>query len=328
MKPNQVFSFVFSLLLVGAAATVYVFHQTIIDKYIVTTQPLSSQAQALADQVKFTAKGDYLFASGEPQVEQAASFNQHCTKKETGSYVLGCYIGPQHIYIYDVSDARLAGVQQVTAAHETLHAAYGRLGSAEKQKVNAMIEAALPVVEKANSELASRLQLYDRTEPGERDNELHSIFGTEVAVLPAPLENYYKQYFTNRSIVTHFAAQYAKVFTTIKDNQTNLVAQLGQLNSQISQMVESYNADLSALNSDIETFNRRASRQDGFSSQQEFDSQKAALSDRQQQLEARKQTINQNISTYKEKQSQLEALNVQVKGLNAKLDSSAGSPSL
>ncbi len=40
---------------------------------------------------------------------------------------------------------------------------------------------------------------------------MHSVLGTEVANLPPALENYYKQYFTNRQAIVNYANQYEGV---------------------------------------------------------------------------------------------------------------------
>ena len=56
--------------------------------------------------------------------------------------MLGCYILNKGIYVYDITDDRLAGVRQVTTAHEMLHAAYDRLSVKERAQVDAMTAAA------------------------------------------------------------------------------------------------------------------------------------------------------------------------------------------
>ena len=54
--------------------------------------------------------------------------------------MLGCYHSNQDgIFLYNVQDARLAGVQQVTAAHEMLHAAYDRLSTKDKNYVDGLL---------------------------------------------------------------------------------------------------------------------------------------------------------------------------------------------
>ena len=297
--------------------------QALVDFYIVKTVPLSSQAKALAGQIKLNDNGRYLFAAAQPAIEQSAGFNRHCSKKEAGSVVLGCYVGPQNIYIYDVTESRLDGVKQVTAAHEMLHVAYDRLGALEKKRTNKLLETALVSVQKTNPDLAERLELYDRTEPGQRSNELHSILGTEAATLPSQLESYYKKYFDDRSIVTDFAADYSAVFNNLKRNQDQLLAELETQATSINQMTQDYNAAIDQLNRDIQNFNAAASQPGGFSSQAEFEAEKTNLTQRRAELENKKTKINQAIDLYNDKKQSLESLNVEVEALNSKLDSSS-----
>ena len=77
-----------------------------------------------------TDKGRNLFYVYDPQLLDKDGFNTQCTIEEQ-SIVLGCYDG-SGIYLYDISDVRLEGVEEVTSAHEMLHAAYGRLSAKEK----------------------------------------------------------------------------------------------------------------------------------------------------------------------------------------------------
>src|SRR6185295_11567695 len=78
-----------------------------------------------------------LFYVYHPVLEDKQAFNSHCTDSEK-TIVLGCYISRTGIYLYDVTDSRLNGVEQVTAAHETLHAAYERLSSSERKRVDGL----------------------------------------------------------------------------------------------------------------------------------------------------------------------------------------------
>ena len=78
-------------------------------------------------------------------------------------------------------------------------------------------------------------------------NEMHSIFGTEVSDLPAPLEEYYKQYFDNRSAVVAFANAYQSEFTSRQKNVEAADARLADIKSQIDDL----NADLKTKQSEI-----------------------------------------------------------------------------
>lgn len=320
MASRRIPTFLYTL--VAAIAFVWLFfnYQNLIDQVVVSQFKPTQAVIQLADDIQFTDKGEFLFLAAQPQLNDRSSFNKHCEKKAEQTVVLGCYLGPQHLYIYNVDDPRLSGVRQVTAAHEMLHVAYDRLNYSERKHVDEMIEAALPEVQKADSDLAERLKIYDRTEPGERNNELHSILATESAVLPANLEDYYKQYFTNRSAITALAAQYDQVFDEVQNQQNQLVTELDNLASEINSLSEQYDSESTALSSDIDQFNDRVS---SFESEAEYKAARNILMERRDELEAKRLKMNSRIQEYETKRAQLEDLNVKVKELNSKVDSTS-----
>src|SRR6478736_1781625 len=81
----------------------------------------SSQVANIAERIELTDKAEFTFYASHPLVEGRDGFNQHCQRQEASSPILGCYTGGQ-IFIYDVNDERLDGIEEVTAAHELLHA--------------------------------------------------------------------------------------------------------------------------------------------------------------------------------------------------------------
>jgi hypothetical protein len=321
VQSKRIPSFVYTLLLAIGFVWLFFNYQHVIDQVVVYQYKPSSEVTQVADEVHFTEKGKFLYLAAQPQLNDRDDFNKHCEKKAEQTVVLGCYLGPQHLYIYNITDPRLSGVRQVTAAHETLHAAYDRLSYVERKKVDKMIEAALPSVQKSEPDLAERLKIYDKTEPGERNNELHSILGTEAATLPPDLEAYYTQYFTNRSIITTYAAQYDKVFEDVKNQQNQLVTDLDNLATEINTLTEEYNTETTKLNGDITEFNQTANSQ--YSTQSEFNAARGDLLTRRNELEAKRETINSKVDEYEAKRAKLEDLNIQVKDLNSKVDSSS-----
>lgn len=297
--------------------------QPIVDQLVVWNFKPSLAVQQISDQVKFTPKGKHMFLAAQPQLDDRQDFNANCQKKIEKTIVLGCYFSPQRLYIYNVSDPQLAGIRQVTMAHEMLHVAYDRLDYAERQRVNRMIESALVTVGQTRPDLIERLKIYDKIEPNERINELHSILGTEVAVLPADLEQYYAQYFVNRSVITNFAAGYDKVFGDIKNQQDQLVAELNALSEEIDNLKAQYDANVASLNDAIESFNARANIDGSFETQSSFNDARDDLIYQRNVLEDQRIIINTKIDQYEGKRVILENLDVQVKDLNSKIDSSS-----
>ncbi len=204
---------------------------------------------SLADQDTLTSYGRHIFYVNHPQlVDSVTQFRQDCTLAEQ-TIVLGCYHSDQQgIDVFNVKDARLAGVQEVTAAHEMLHAAYDRLDSKEKTRLDGWLNDYYKTV--TDSRLISTINSYKKTEPNDVVNEMHSIFGTEVASLPAPLENYYKQYFKDRQAVVNFAQSYQNEFTRRVNEINQDKLRLDQLKALIDAEEQSLNAQLAKINSD------------------------------------------------------------------------------
>ena len=309
------------IILIGSGL-VALHHQYFIDLYTASQFKASSEMQQVEEQLHLTDKGSFLLHASQAQLVGSDTFNNKCNKKEKNSVVLGCYIYPQNLYVYNVDDPNLDGVIQTTTAHEMLHAAYARLSKGEKDNVNKLIDQVLPSALKQDESLEKRLELYDRIEPGERYNELHSIIGTEVKDLSDEIEIYYKQYFIDRQIVVSYAAKYIKVMTDLQKQQDALVEELNQRSVQIEAATNQYNQDVSTLNSDIQSFNLRA--QNGqFSSEAAFNEERNAIQVRIDSLRSQQVAINNDIENYNNKRQELLALNVRVKELNSKLDSTS-----
>jgi Skp family chaperone for outer membrane proteins len=229
-----------------------------------------------------TAYAQKVFYVNSPQVETKSTFNTYCTNQSEQTVVLGCYHGGQNgIYLLSVSDPRLNGIEQVTAAHEMLHAAYERLGSSKRRQVDGWLQ---DYYNHGLTDATVKAQIasYQKTEPHDVINEMHSIFGTEVAELPANLENYYRQYFADRSKITAFAAQYENEFTSRQNQITADDAELATLKAQIdtdendaktrrmqldeqqNQLdVNQRNGDIAAYNAGVDSYNAQVNAYNG-----------------------------------------------------------------
>lgn len=215
---------------VGAGYFVVVYRQDIQDWWSLRQYQAPADIQKIADETTMVARGRDLFYVSQPQVEDREAFNMHCSRKGEKTIILGCY-SAQRIYLYNVTDPRLYGVEQVTAAHEMLHAAYERMNSTDKTALNALLEAELPRV--TDERLQSLIALYAETEPGEKLNEMHSILGTEYGNLSPDLERYYQRYFSDRSKVVELANQYKGTFEASQAKIAQLEAQLAEIKQQI-----------------------------------------------------------------------------------------------
>lgn len=316
---KSTFWLVISLAIIGGATWAVFNRQQLVDRAVVAGYHPSAEIAELAKQADLSNQGKFYFYASRPELSNRQSFNKHCSNKEGDSVVLGCYTA-QRIYVYNITDSRLSGVRATTAAHEMLHAAYERLGDHERQKVNGWLEAQFKSLG-GDADLQKQMAGYAKSEPGEEDNELHSILATQITHLSPQLEKYYSQYFTNRQVVVGLFKQYSQVFDGLKAQQDQLVSQLDQLASEINVSTASYNASVEQLDSDVSGFNQRANTQGGFSSEGEFEAQRQALVARQDQLAAQRDGINQQIATYNQKRDQLQALNLQAESINRSIDS-------
>lgn len=311
--------FLVSLIIIGLAVALFLQRQYVIDRFTVWQFQPSSSVSALAEKSQMNDEGKFYFYASRPEINDKASFNNNCTSASEQTVVLGCYAA-QRIYVFDVTDERLAGIKEVTAAHEMLHAVYDRLGRAEKDRVNGLLEQQLSSV--TDKRIINLIAVYDKTEPGQRLNEIHSIFATEIENLSPELEAYYKKYFTDRAQVVALSKQYESVFSSIKERQAVLISELDALSDEILAQTEQYNAGAQQLSADIAAFNQRASN-NGYSSQAQFNADRQSLVQKQTQLAALRDTINAASSLYNQKRDELQELNGQAQNLNQSINSNS-----
>lgn len=212
-------------------------------------QPPAAVEQLVVD-TTMTDAGKRLFYINRPAVLDRSEFNQHCHGTGEHTIILGCYHSPQRgIFIFHVDEPELEGIEQVTAAHEMLHAAYDRLSRSERQRIDDMMMAYY-LNELRDERILRVMELYKNAGTDHLTNEMHSIFGTEIAELPEEMEQYYKQYFTNRSRVAGFAAQYQQAFTSRQRQITEYDNQLARLEEQIKQNEAMLSQQAAQLNAD------------------------------------------------------------------------------
>ncbi len=258
----------------------------------------------IATDATFTDDARHIFYVYHPELDDRSNFNNHCNSKDEQTIVLGCYVSPLGIYIYDVTDARLSGVKEVTASHEMLHAAYDRLSASEKAHINDLINQAYSQV--TDERIRKNIENY-RKNGADVTNELHSILGTEVAHLPAELEQYYSRYFMKRASVVADSEKYEGVFTTLKDQASSIAQQLENLKSQIEtneQQLEQQQGQLEADRSSVRT-----------------QSQADAFNARVRSYNGQVARVNQLVEEYNNLREQYSELAVQQQQLFSAIDS-------
>jgi hypothetical protein len=269
--------------LLAALALAYGHMQAVSDWFRLYGYTPSAAVSGLASDDTFTPAAQHLYDINRPAIMPKNQFTTKCANHQEQTIVLGCYHGYQQgIYILQIaSDSRLQGVEQVTAAHEMLHAAYDRLSASDRKQVDAML---LDYYDHhlTDERIRQTIAAYKQSEPDAVVNEMHSVFGTEIAQLPAPLEQYYQRYFTDRQKIAGYAAGYQAEFTsrqqqvaaddarlatlkkTIAANEATLKAQAVDLNARAGQMSRlkasgqtgAYNAQVDSFNAAVDGYNR------------------------------------------------------------------------
>jgi hypothetical protein len=135
---------------------------------------------AMATKTTMTDAGRRLFYLNQPTIETRKSSLNLCKSSEH-TIVLGCYVTSKGIFLQAVTDPRLDGVMEVTAAHEMLHAAYQRMSLFEQSQLNQKLRSVLAQL--PNPRILKLVDTYNQQDPSSVDSELHSILGTEVREL-------------------------------------------------------------------------------------------------------------------------------------------------
>ena len=287
--------------------------QAYADQWVVWTDPPAERIEQLARDLGLTETGRRIFFASRPQLDQADDFQQHCPLE--GDVVLGCY-GGTRIYVYEVTDDRLAGTIETTAAHELLHAAYDRLTPDDAARIDALVAdyvATLPADD-------GDVRIVAGYPEAQRADEWHSRLGTGHAALPAALEAHYAAYFGDRARVLAFAAGSTAQLDGYRERIEQLSAELDAASADLEARSAAYDEAITRLNADIEAFNARASAGD-FTSQSAFDAARAPLVERQNALEADRVQLNDDVDAYNATIEELKTLDAERAELFAQLDS-------
>lgn len=217
----------------------YLNFYTIYDDILLANYKPPAAIAKLAQQDNMTNYAKTIFYINYPKLININRFYIYCPNRDPSqSIVLGCYHGNEGgIYLLNVSDPTLYGLEQVTAAHEMLHGIYSRLST----KVRNQLDAELMYFyehDLKNPIVKAQIAIYRKTEPGYVENEMNSTFATECKNLTPVLNNFYKQFFTNRLAVVDFNNSYQSQLT----NRENIVQkddkQLSQLSTQINNLAK------------------------------------------------------------------------------------------
>lgn len=287
--------------------------QAYADQWVVWTDPPNAQIEELADQLELTETGRRIFFATRPQIEAARDFETHCPVE--AEVVLGCY-DRGRIYVYEVTDERLAGTVESTTAHELLHALYARMEPAQEIRIDALVAdyvAGLP----DDDETRAIVETYP---DAQHADEWHSRLATSFESLPAALEEHYAQIFDDRQLIVTFDEESRAQIDEYTDRIEQLSAELDTASADLTARSAAYDAAIVALDADIASFNQRADS-GAFSSQADFDRERAAIIARQDALEAQRVALNADVDAYNAKVVELTSLDSERAELYEHLDS-------
>lgn len=306
------------LLWVGVITGVLVYWSDVYDFYVINTYTPSVEVKEIMAKAGMSGDGEKIFLASRPSIEGTTNFNEVCDVVEMSSATLGCYSAGK-IYLYDVKNSQIEGVEVVTAVHEMLHAGYERLNYWEKEELNALLKKEIQR-QKNNQEFSEHLSLYDENDRSLILNEAHSILATEVKDLSTELEDYYSRYFDDRQKVLDIHTGYVQIFSDLENQSKELLDKINRDTDQINQNITEYEQRVSQLSHDIQTFNSRADT-GYFSSEHEFNAERNNLVYQQQQLENFRNNINAMIQQNEVDRQKLKELSVEINNLNNNLDS-------
>jgi uncharacterized coiled-coil protein SlyX len=234
-----------TLLIVASGYFLWTNQQDVVDWWYLRNYQPSAEIAQLAEASGMGDQGEKYFFVSDPKLNDKQTFRQSCPFGEK-TIVLGCYDG-RNIYILDIEDPKLEGVETVTAAHEMLHAAYERLSEDEKERIDQLLNEQFAQV--TNQRILDLVAEYDTNDQALINNELHSILPTELEELSSELEEYYQQLFDDRQLVVAAAKKYEAVFIAVEDEIDGLESQLANYKSDI----EFLEAQLAELQVEIDT---------------------------------------------------------------------------
>lgn len=270
--------------------------------------PITPSLELLANEGTYTDLGLEVFLENSPEIVDARALKSSCTNLNVASEanVLGCFINPPgKIFLYSITDARVADAAVVIAAHEMLHAVwYIELSQVEREDFTKLLRRHFDSLPQGHY-LRARLALYAER-PDTIPTELHSILGTEAPNLPIELEVHYQKYFKNRAALVALAdnsfGYVERLKNQVKDISANIEAQRS-INESTRNELESSNT---ALNADINVFNEQVAA-GNYSKKSDYDRMKKSLDERRAELSrlydifnVAVETFNSSIANYNE----------------------------
>lgn len=311
----------------AAAAFAFMHRQEIIDHLDAQKFEPSAEIVTITDRLELTDAGHRVFWASQPTVEASQTFNEQCSRVDHSEegYVLGCFVNGS-IHLFAVTDDRLNGIVEVTAAHELLHAAFGRLSDSEREALSQRLSALYEELILDNPELEERMAVYSGLSTVAFANELHSVLGTEVAELPQWLEEHFAQWLENRDTILEYFHGYHAVFDSLKERAEVLQQEMAILRADVEERSATYDTEVERFNADWEEFLRRNDAFEFSADPDEFYRLRDDFYARRDALGAEMNRLNDDIARYEQMRTELMQLSELNHELEQQLDSELAPP--
>ena len=205
-----------------SGATIYGGLETSAPAYVASTE-----IRTLARESNMTADGERLFLSGRPKLMAADEFDKACAVHKD-DFITGCeYAGsPPSVYLFRVTEPSLAGLAQVTAAHEMLHVVWDSMTEQARGDFRPLLD---DEYARYKATLGPRLATYGKLSRADWYSELHSIVGTEVARVDPTLAAHYSSYLRDRAELVEAGNKADAVLAAADDREYRLLKRLNSM---------------------------------------------------------------------------------------------------
>lgn len=202
------------------------------DRWVARSYVATADSTEVLNNLSLTDQGELVYRASLTEVDDKSKFRSRCPVEEyEEANVLGCY-SARRIYVLKVDEPRLNGVEEVTAAHELLHAKFERMNEGQKDELTTLLTRLRPEVD--DSETNNLIESY-RSKLGDSEelyNEMFAVYGTQLEKVGKELEEIYAEYFRDRKSIVAKYKSYSSEFTKIQNKLNQYDSRLAELRGQ------------------------------------------------------------------------------------------------
>lgn len=307
---KRIFWSVFLIAVLILSTVLFLNRQAIEDSITAYSFAPSSEVIEIKHNLDLTKAGETLFLATEPEIEDREAFNENCqTSTHSGiGALLGCY-AEGRMHLFNIADERLAGIIEVTAAHELLHASYDRMSHRETEALQKRLIQLYEEKIVNSPELEERMSVYAHLSVARLANEIHSVLATEVRYLPDWLEKHYENIFNDRGSIVDFYDSSSGIFDELQTEGLHLVEKLEALTDEIDAVIDIYTQEVLQYNREWEIFRSKNEAFEYSKNPDEFYKKRNELDAWREDLERQRNEIQNSIDLHDSLRSQIEELN-------------------